>query len=148
VVAAAAAAAEDHDVDAGGALQQRECRGDAIWSVRPLNEDAEHPDFGGGPAHAEDFQQVANGGAGGTGDDGDAARKARHGPFALAGEVAEPRQPLFEAAEGQVLSADALGMDFVDHELIVAARQIDTELAADYDLGAFLWHCWQSFDAG
>ena len=143
VFEAAAAAADDHHIDDGSArrvqlVDAANGVGDVLRRPVALHLDRADPHFGGRPAARQDLQHVAHGGAGGAGDQHDAARDARQ--LLLAGRIEEAlsEQLLLELAEGEFQRADALGLHFLNLQLVIAARQIDREPAADDDAHSVL----------
>src|SRR5262249_48171800 len=93
-------------------------------------------DFAVRPAPREYFQHVADGGPGRTGHQSDALRKGRQRLLAARIEVSELRKLFLELPQRQFSSAQSLGLQLLDQQLILAARRIDAEPATDDDFEA------------
>ncbi len=145
VLQAAAAAPDDDDVNEprvgllladAEAVQQAEGGGDLLGGALALDADGTDPHFRRRPAPAQDLEHVAHRRPGAAGDQADAAREARQRALAARVEPAADRELLLELAEGQLQRADALGLHFLDEQLVLAAGGVDAEPAAGDDFQA------------
>src|SRR5439155_26029103 len=116
--------------------------GDGVGNLRgravPLHWEGPNPDLRGRRAPIEDLEHVADRGAGAAGDQDEAAREAWQ--LLLAAWIGVPpgRQFLLQLTERQFERTDALGLDFLDLQLVFAARHVDDEAALRDHLQAVL----------
>ena len=82
-------------------------------------------DVGGSPVG--DLDDVADGGAGGRGDDADALRHGGQGQLAAVVEQPLLEQAFLQLLEGDLQRADAFRIDRFGDQLVVAARFVDTQ---------------------
>ena len=82
------------------------------------------------------LQEVANRGAGGAGDDADAAGERRQPAFAGRIEQSLGGEFVAALAEGEFEGAHPFGLEFVDDELVAAARRVKIKPAAADDFDA------------
>ena len=90
------------------------------------------------PPSLQDREDVTDSRSGDRGHDSDGAGKRWQGFFPL--QVEEPlcSQPLLELFERQLKRADTLGLDMLEHDLILAPRLIDSEPTAHDHVEPFL----------
>src|SRR5262249_15511665 len=96
------------------------------------------PHLGGRPAATENLQDVADGSTGRTGHKSNVPWKARQRPLPLRGKISQPGQFLLQLLEGQILSANALGVQLIDDEPIISSRWIDVEFPSCNDFQPIL----------
>src|SRR5262249_2354840 len=138
VLAATAAAAQDqHVMDQSLALMQsiKETHraGDLLGRAVSLHACRTDANLAVWPAPRQDFQHVPDSGAGRARHQCDAVREPRQRLLAARIEVTQLGEFFFELPQGQLARAKTLGLHFLDQQLILAARRIDAQSAADND---------------
>ena len=137
----AAAAPKNDQVDwlAIGRLQAiecPECRNDFLHRALALHADRADPYLNSGPATRQDFQHIADRGAGRTGDQNEPAWDTRQRLLAAWLEIALDRELFLELTKRQFQRADAFWLNFLNGELILAARLIHRKPAPRNDAHA------------
>ena len=136
----AAAAADDHHVERRAAVRGRAsaCARSRRGASSPCTRTGAIRMRRSPKRRADDVQHVVDGGAGGRGHDADHARE--RGQRALAGGIEEALrlEPALELLEGELERAHALGLEQLDHQLVLAPRGVDVEAAEGQHLHAVL----------
>ena len=127
----AAAAGEDDEIDFTRiGVEPADAGGDRAGAVCPLHGSGVDEEVEAGVTAADDGDDVADDGAGGRGDDADAARERRQG--ALAGGVEESLggEALLELLEGELQGAAAARLHGLGDQLQLATALVDGDAAA------------------
>src|SRR5262249_43298239 len=132
----AAAAADDQQVNAADAVEPADGLGDFQAGPVALHRHRADPDFCGRPSPPQDLQHVAHRRPGRAGDQHHTAGEARQFLLPLRVEVAANRELFLELPERQLQRADALGLQLLDLQLVLAARHVHAEPAAGDHLHA------------
>lgn len=119
-------------------IEQTNGRGDFGAGAIALHAAGREDDLEAGIAPADDVEDIADGRAGGRGDEADAARVGWERALALGGEKALGVELLLELFEGGLQRAESLQFHGGDAELILPARFVDGEVAAQDDFAAVL----------
>src|SRR5262249_17364972 len=94
------------------------------------------PNFHQRPAARENLQHVPYRRPTRTGDQGHPLPKSRQGFLPVRGEVAQAKELLAQLPQGPFQGPDSFGVQLLAVELILPARRINAEPAADNDLHA------------
>ena len=114
-------------------LKQRIAGGDGARGLRALHDGGVDEQVERGVAAADDGDDVADDGAGGRGNDADAAGEGRQGALAGGVEEAFGEQAGLELLEGELEGAGAARLEGFGDELELAAGLVDGDAAADED---------------
>ncbi len=127
---------EENDVDGVGAREVAKGVDDLCGRTFALNANGIEGEMDVGKAAGEDADHIADGGAGGRGDESDAAREKRE--RLLAGGVKEAFgfKAALELFEGELEGATAERLHGLDVNLIFAADFVDGDGAANGDFEA------------
>ena len=110
--------------------------GDFLGGTGALDADGVDDDVEVGEPASDDVEEVADGGAGGGGDEADAAGEGRERFFAGGVEEAFGSELVLELLEGELERAESFGEELGDDELVLAAFFVHADFAEREDCEA------------
>ena len=130
----AAAARDDHDVDAGMPRHVADGAGDLVAGALALDAARADQQPQAGVAVGDDAHDVAHRRALERGHDADGPRQQRQRTLARRGEQAFGLEPALQLLEGELERAEPARLEVLTDDLHLAARLVDLELAARDDV--------------